>query len=302
MKHTLVILAAGIGRRFGGIKQMAPIGPSGEFIIDYSIYDAVRAGFDKVTFVISAAIEEDFRTTMGDRIAEHVEVEYVRQGLADVPQPFSPPEGREKPWGTGHAVLACRNTAADGPFAVINADDFYGRESYELLYRFLYDTKTDQSKFAMVAFILRNTLSDSGSVARGISYAGGDGKLTHLVERTEIIKTDEGPRFRVKGDEWGKLTGDELVSMNMWGFKHSIFPFLQHEFERFLAKYGDTEKVEFFCPSVVDKMIVDGEATVDVLKTHNEWTGITYPEDLDKVVKRVNGLIADGEYPSSLWA
>lgn len=300
MNLTLIILAAGIGRRYGGFKQMAPVGPSGEFIIDYSVFDAIRAGFDKVVFLISCEIEDDFRSTIGARVEKHIATDYVFQELSDLPSGHSAPQDRKKPWGTGHAVLACAH-AVDGPFAVINADDFYGRESYELLSGFLRETADDQSQYCMVGFILRNTISDYGSVARGICYADAEGKLTHIVERTKVGKTDTGGRFNVGKDSWECLTGDELVSMNMWGFKPSLFPFLRDEFHRFLEKYMRNYEMEFYMPSVVDKMVVEKKVSVRVLKTPSTWVGVTYPQDTVGVVAKIADLIKSNEYPANLW-
>lgn len=300
MANTLVVLAAGIGRRFGGFKQIVPVGPSGEFIIDYSLYDAVRAGFDRVVFLISREVEKDFRTTVGARAAAHLKVEYILQDLAALPAGYAVPQGRTKPWGTGHAVLCCQR-AVDTPFAVINGDDFYGRRSYEILHRHLDETAGDPTRYCMVGYGLRNTVSDFGAVARGVCHTDAEGNLTHIVERTRIEKTAAGIRCLTAPEQWESLSGDEIVSLNLWGFKPSIFPFLEDEFRRFLDKYLDKEH-EFFMPSVVDKMIKEQRATVRVLPTPSMWTGVTYPQDREEVVRRIRALVDCGEYPSNLWA
>jgi UTP-glucose-1-phosphate uridylyltransferase len=300
MKKTLVILAAGIGRRYGGPKQMDPVGPSGEFIIDYSIFDALRAGFKKVVFVISRDIEKDFKTTVGSRISQHVETEYVFQDIDALPDGFSAPADRKKPWGTGHALLMCRE-AVEGPFAVINADDFYGKESYSILSGFLSDTAEDQNTYAMVGFALNNTLSQHGSVARGICSLEEEGDLSDIVERTKVEQREKQPGYVNENGEWLPLTGHELVSMNMWGFKASVFGYLKREFATFLETSGNDSSEEFFIPQVVDTLIKEQSVKVHVLETPCSWMGVTYKEDKEPVVHRITELVKAGEYPASLW-
>lgn len=279
---------------------MEPVGPSGEFLIDYSVFDAARAGFNKVVFLICRDIEDDFKATIGARTERHIAVGYAFQELADLPAGYSVPPGRKKPWGTGHAVLACRN-AVEGPFAVTNADDFYGRHSYKVLFDFLEQTADNQSLYSMVGFILRNTVSEYGYVARGICRTGDDGQLTNIVERTKIEKSGDEFRYAVDENQWKPLSGDEVVSMNMWGFKPSVFGYLDSEFNRFLQKYISNPNLEFFVPSVIDKMIVEQKVTVTVLETPSSWFGVTYREDKPLAVVKVRELIKSGEYPENLW-
>ncbi len=300
MKKTLVILAAGIGRRYGGPKQMDPVGPSGEFIIDYSIYDALRTGFQKIVFVISREIENDFKNTIGWRISEHVETEYVFQDLDALPKGFAPPQERKKPWGTGHALMVSKR-AISGKFAVINADDFYGLQSYTILSSFLDSVELEASAYAMVGFALNNTVSKHGSVARGICKMDANGHLADIVERTQVELREKMPGYVDKNGQWLPLTGHELVSMNMWGFTPSIFPRLEAEFRKFLADCAADPSSEFFIPLVVDNLIKRQEATVRVLETPCAWTGVTYKDDKEIVVARISSLIKAGEYPENLW-
>jgi UTP-glucose-1-phosphate uridylyltransferase len=295
MSRTLVVLAAGIGSRYGGLKQMDPVGPSGEFILDYSVYDALRAGFDRTVFVIRRDLEEAFRETLGRRLARHARVAYAYQALDDLPAGRRVPEGRTKPWGTGHAVLAARE-AVDGPFAVINADDYYGRESYAALGDFLGRTAADARAYAMVGFVLRNTVSAHGSVARGICTVGAAGRLEAVVERTHIER--QGDRMVCPEQP---LSGDELVSMNMWGFKPSIFDALERDFRDFLEAHGGDPRAEFFMPTVVNDMIAKGAAAVTVLETPCRWVGVTNREDKPAVVAAIRALVDAGVYPASLW-
>jgi len=301
MKPTLVVLAAGIGSRYGGLKQMDPMGPAGEFIIDYSIFDALRAGFDEVVFVVSRRVEQDFKSVIGARLERRIRVRYVLQELTTaMPADMAVPADRKKPWGTAHAVLVCRE-AVKGPFAVINADDFYGRESFRVLADFLSQRSNDEARYSMVGFRLRNTLSEHGHVARGVCDVDSRGGLRRVEERTKIEKAGTGARFDAGNGSWQSLTGDEFVSMNMWGFTPSIFGFMSNEFPAFLSSAGANPKAEFFMPSVVDKLIREGKATADVLKTPEAWFGVTYPEDKPVVVRRIRRLVDSGEYPASLW-
>ena len=293
---TLVVLAAGIGSRYGGLKQMDPVGPAGEFVVDYSVYDALRAGFGRVVFVIRRDIEDAFKDTLGSRIAAHAPVAYVFQELGDLPDGFTPPAGRKKPWGTAHAVLTARD-AVDAPFAVINADDFYGLPSYEVLAAYLRDTAVRGHDYAMVGFVLWNTLSDFGSVARGICRADLDGNLESVTERTHIEKAGDKV---LCADE--ALSGDETASMNMWGFKTTMFRHLEERFAAFLAGSATDEKAECFIPTVVSELVRAGRVRVKVLRTPAQWFGMTHPDDRDIVVARIRALVDAGEYPPDLWA
>lgn len=301
MNHkTLLVLAAGIGSRYGGFKQMDPVGPSGEFIIDYSVYDAIRAGFDKVVYLINRTIEEDFKRTIGARTARHVAVDYAFQELDSLPEGYTRPPTRSKPWGTGHALLACRNQINE-PFAVINADDFYGAESYPPLSDFLTTTSSDPSLYAMVGFTLGKTVSEYGHVARGICEADDNGYLITISERTRIERRDEGLGYVDEDSPWTPLTGQELVSMNFWGFKPSIFEKLDRDFDAFLKSSINDPKAEFFIPSVVDTLIQEKTARVRVLRSSSQWFGVTYPQDKDPVIAQVRALREAGVYPDNLW-
>ncbi|MCE9614681.1 MAG: NTP transferase domain-containing protein [Lentisphaerae bacterium] len=296
MNKTLLVLAAGIGSRYGGLKQMDPFGPSGEFILDYSVYDARRAGFTKVVFVIRHEIEKDFKAVISSRLEGHIEIGYALQDLADIPAGYTVPAERKKPWGTGHATLSAA-AAITTPFAVINADDFYGAESYRKLAAFLDRTASEPNHYAMVGYILRNTLSAHGHVARGVCASSANGTLTGVEELTNIVKTDGGARC---GDRL--LTGDEIVSMNLWGFKPSFFAHLRQEFRTFLDESAGNPKAEYFVPTVVNTLIARGQASCTVLETPSQWFGVTYPEEKADVVAAIRALIASGEYPPSLWA
>ncbi len=276
---------------------MDPVGPSGEFILDYSVYDALQAGFERVVFVVRREIEETFREVLGNRIGEHIDTAYVCQELTSCLDDVPLPPDRKKPWGTAHATLVCRD-AVDAPFAVINADDFYGRETFEVLGRFLRETAGEDTRYAMAGFTLRNTVTAHGSVARGVCEVR-DGRLVSVVEHTAI--SAEGDHFR--SDERGEVfTGDAVVSMNTWALKPSLFAALETQFADFLAASGRELKAEFFLPSVIDTMIKRGEATVDVLPTPCTWFGTTYAEDKVKVVAEIARLVGLGRYPRSLWS
>ena len=297
---TLVVLAAGIGSRYGGLKQMDPVGPSGEFILDYSVYDALRAGFDKVVFVIRPDIEAPFRETLGERIGRHVEVAYVQQELSNLPPGYGVPPNRVKPWGTGHAVLAARD-AVNGPFAVINADDFYGQESYAIISRHLSELSASSTDYCMVGYAIRNTLSDHGSVTRGICELDSRGNLKSVVERFKIEKTAAGARFADERGVWQPLTGDEIASMNMFGFSPAVFRELERMFPEFLSANMRNLKSEFLLPSLADRMIKDGLCTLKVLRTSERWFGVTYKEDKPEVIANVRKLVDAGKYPRKLW-
>jgi hypothetical protein len=299
-EKALVILAAGIGSRYGGLKQMDPVGPSGEFIIDYSAFDAARAGFNRIVFLINRAIEADFKAGVGARIARRLAVDYAFQELGDLPAGFAPPAGRRKPWGTGHALL-CAAESVRGPFAVVNADDFYGRASFAVLSRFLDESAGDAALHAMVGFRLGATISDCGSVARGVCLVRPDGMLETVVERTGIERANGGARCPDGRGGWLALTGAEPVSMNMWGFKPSVFAALRGEFNAFLERSGGDARAEFFIPDVVNGLVRGGAARVAVLRTASEWFGVTYAQERPRVVRRLRALVDAGEYPAALW-
>ena len=296
-KPALLVLAAGIGSRYGGLKQIDPVGPHGETIIDYSIYDALRAGFGRVVFVIRRDIEAAFKTTIGARFERRVPVTYVFQELDQLLPGFSPPPGRKKPWGTGHAILAGAG-AIQEPFGVINGDDFYGMTSFELLARQL---QSGTREYALVGFVLRNTLSEFGSVARGVCEADAKGLLVTATELTKIEPDGSAARYTDSAGGVHPLTGDEIASMNMWGFMPSIFDHLRREFAVFLSAHPGDEKVEFFIPTVVNSLIQAGRERVKVLRTPDSWFGITYREDRPRVTESVRQLIRQGRYPEQLW-
>jgi NDP-sugar pyrophosphorylase family protein len=294
---TLLVLAAGMGSRYGGLKQLEPVGPENETIMDYSIFDAQRAGFGKVVFVIRKEIEEVFKEKIGTRYEKRVPVEYVFQETDKLIRGFSLPEGRTKPWGTTHAILMAANVIHE-PFGVINADDFYGAGSYHVLAQYLQSGTTD---YAMVGFVLRNTLSDFGTVARGVCHVTDDGYLKDITELKSIER--EGSRIiNIDAEEQDTvLSGGELVSMNMWGFTPDVFPQLHDHFQRFLKRYGDDLKAECYLPSSVNSLIQDGQAKVKVLRSGDAWFGVTYREDHPRVVQSIGRLIEQGTYPHRLW-
>lgn len=296
---TLVILAAGMGSRFGGLKQIMAVDDFGHAIIDFSLYDAYRAGFRKVAFIIKHEIEEDFKAAVGRRMEKYFDVKYVYQQLDLLPEGYSVPEGRVKPWGTGHAVLCCRGIV-DGPFAVINADDFYGRAAYEAMYDFL-STERPGTEHAMVAYQLRNTVTETGYVARGICQVE-NGLLTDVVERTHIEKHGEVIAFTEDGKNYTPLPADAPVSMNCWAFSNSMLDELYKRFPAWLdANLPVTPtKCEYFLPFVTNAMIKDGEGTVAVLPCHEQWYGMTYKEDIPTVVNAIKALREDGVYPEKL--
>ena len=303
-KPVLVIMAAGMGSRYGGLKQIDPVDEQGNIIIDFSIYDAVKAGFEKIVFVIKHQIEEEFKRSIGERIAKYVQVEYVFQELDKLPEGFSIPEGRVKPFGTGHAIL-CAKSAISGPFAVINADDFYGRHAFEEIYRQLTTIEDDDKyRYAMVGYELHNTLTENGHVARGVCVVDEENKLVKINERTRIEKHGEDAEYTEDGGEsWKKLPKESLVSMNMWGFTNSIMKELEERFVTFLKEElpANPEKAEYFLPFVVDELLQEGKATVEVLKTPDVWHGVTYKEDKPQVMEAIGKLKAEGLYPDVLW-
>ena len=304
MKPTLVVLAAGMGSRYGGLKQVDPVGPSGEAILDYSVFDAHRAGFGKVVFIIRKDIEDVFRKQVGAKYEGLLPVEYAFQDINDLPAPYVVSEGRAKPWGTAHAIRAARNVVKE-PFAAINADDFYGRDAFARLGAFL-DKSGDVApnaplRFAMVGYKLDLTLSDNGHVARGICSVTPEGRLAAVTEMTKIIRTPDGAENIENPDAPVKLTGEERVSMNLWGFTPELFTALEERFPAWLAKNGSEAKSEWYIPFVVDEMIHEGKATVDMLPTESSWFGVTYREDKPFVTSSIRALVDAGEYPQSLF-
>ena len=297
---TLVIMAAGMGSRFGGLKQITSVDDSGHAIIDFSLFDAYRAGFRKVAFIIKHEIEDAFKAAVGERMEKYFDVKYVFQQLDKLPEGYEVPEGRAKPWGTGHAVLCCRD-AVDGPFAVINADDFYGKGAYEAIYKFLSEDRP-LSEYAMVAYRLRNTVTENGHVARGVCSVN-DGFLQDIIERTHIEKRGGDAAFTEDGVCFTPLSGDTPVSMNFWGFSQQMLAELEARFPAFLDK-GLAEnplKCEYFLPFVADEQLKEGIATVRVLDCDETWYGMTYKEDLDFVKAAIAKMKADGIYPEKLW-
>ncbi|MHC4324857.1 MAG: nucleotidyltransferase family protein [Planctomycetota bacterium] len=300
MKPTLLILAAGMGNRYGGLKQIEPVGPNGEIIIDYSIYDAIRAGFGKLVFVIRHYFEDDFKKTIGKKFDGIVETAYAYQELDAALGGFALPEEREKPWGTGHATLLGREFI-DEPFAVINADDYYGIDSFRMMAEFLHGPEVSPTNYAMVGFRLRNTLSEYGSVARGVCHCDDKQYLSDIFERTGVEKHGNGARYF---DEAGKehlLTGDEVVSMNLWGFHQSVFGHISAKFKDFLKEHGNNPKAELFIPTVIDDLVESGKVKVKVLPTHDTWFGVTYKQDREIAERCIRRLIEEGTYPEKLW-
>lgn len=304
---ALVIMAAGIGSRFGGgIKQLEPVGPNGEIIMDYSIHDALEAGFNRIIFIIRHDIEADFREVIGQRIeaickAKDVRVDYAFQELVDLPQGFSLPDGRHKPWGTGQAVLACRDLIQE-PFVVINADDYYGKEAFHKLRSFLLEAKPeDKNRFCMAGFILKNTLSENGGVTRGICQLNDRHQLQAVKETKNITKTAQGAAVSTQQGEQ-PICADSYVSMNMWGLTQEIIPILQRQFKAFLTHTADPCKDEFLLPTVIDKLLQAGEVSVQVLETDDKWFGVTYREDKPLVVQSFRALIDSGVYAPDLYS
>ena len=300
---TLVIMAAGMGSRYGGLKQIDPVDNYGNKIIDFSIYDAVRAGFKKVIFIIKKENLQDFKTCIGDIVKDHIEVEYVFQELTNIPEGFSVPEGRVKPWGTAHAVLSCIDSV-DGPFAVINADDFYGKEAFAKIHDYLTSTKDDEKyRYAMVGYKLINTLTENGSVSRGVCSTDENGYLSDIEEKTKIIKTETGAAYTDNDTDYVDIAGDTIVSMNMWGFSKSFLGELKNAFKKFMENdvEGNPLKAECYLPFVVDDLIKADKATVKVLTSSDKWFGVTYKEDKPFVVESIQGLKDKGVYPEKLW-
>ena len=303
MKPTLFLLAAGMGSRYGGLKQLDGLGPNGETIMDYSIYDAIHAGFGKLVFVIRKDFEEDFRKKIISKYEDHIPCELVFQSLNDLPEGFTVPEGRTKPWGTNHAVLMGKDVINE-PFAVINCDDYYGPDSFKVMGEFLSKLpEGSKNKYAMVGFRVGNTLSESGTVSRGICGTNDQHLLTSVVERTKIQRMDGEVKYLDENDVWVATPENTPVSMNFWGFTPDYFQYSLDYFKGFLSdpKNMANLKSEFFIPWLVDKVINDGTATVEVLDTTSKWFGVTYPEDRPEVVAKLKALMDAGVYPQKLF-
>ena len=304
-KPVLVVMAAGMGSRYGGLKQLDPVGAHGELIIDYSIYDARRAGFETVVFVIKHAIEETFKAGIGDRLSKVMDVRYAYQELDDLPEGYAVPEGRVKPWGTCHAILAARKVV-DGPFAVINSDDYYGPEAFREMYDYLstHEDRPGCYEYAMVGYLLGNTVTEHGHVARGVCVETADHFLRSVTEHTHIEKDGDNARStRDGGETWEQLPGDTIVSMNLWGFTRSFLTEAEARFPAFLdrALKDDPIKGEYFLPSVVSALIGEGKARVKVLRSRDRWYGVTYHEDKPVVVSAIARMTKEGLYPANLW-
>ncbi len=300
MKPTLLVLAAGMGSRYGGLKQIDPMGPSGETILDYSVFDALRAGFGQVVFIIRPDFEQDFRERIAAKFAGRIDVGFAFQTIDQLPGGFTVPAGREKPWGTTHAIL-CARDAVHAPFAVINADDFYGRDSYATLGRYLTTLSPASTAYAMVGFTLKNTLSDHGTVARGVCRTDAFGKLTDIQELLKIARLPLGAENHGEEGAVTPLTGEEPVSMNMWGFTPAIFPQLEADFRAFLTAKGAEMKSEAYIPMSVGNLVRGGQATCQVLRSDSTWFGVTYREDKPLVQASIAGQVASGAYPANLW-
>ena len=303
MKPTLLLLAAGMGSRYGGLKQLDGLGPNGETIMDYSIYDAIQAGFGKIVFVIRKDFEDQFREKILAKYEGHIPAELCFQSLDALPEGFSVPEGREKPWGTNHAVLMAKDIIKE-PFCVINCDDFYNRDCFKVIGKFLSELpEGSKNNYAMVGFRVGNTLSESGTVSRGICSTDENHLLTSVVERTKIQRIDGEVKYIDDNGEWTATPDTTPVSMNFWGFTPDYFAYSQEFFKTFLSDPKNMEnlKSEFFIPLMVDKLISDGTATVEVLDTASKWFGVTYPEDRQSVVDKIQALVDAGEYPAKLF-
>ena len=302
MKPTLLLLAAGMGSRYGGLKQLDGVGPNGETIMDYSIYDAIKAGFGKIVFVIRKDFEQDFREKILSKYEGHVPLELVFQSLDKLPEGFTCPAGREKPWGTNHAVMMAADVIKE-PFCVINCDDFYNRDAFMVVGKFLADLpEGSKNRYSMVGFRVGNTLSDNGSVARGVCSKDAEGNLATIVERTEVARVDGKVSYKDNG-EWVAIEDNTPVSMNMWGFTPDYFEYSEAYFKEFLSdeKNMANPKAEYFIPLLVDKLIKEGTATVKVIDTTSKWFGVTYAADRQGTVERIQQLINEGVYPNKLF-
>lgn len=300
MKPTLLILAAGIGSRYGGVKQMDQVGPSGESIIDYSIFDAIRAGFGKVVFVINRKIESDFKEIFESKLKGRIETEYVLQELTDIPAGSNINPERIKPWGTAHAVYAARNVINE-PFAVINADDYYGAGAYQLIAKFFESIDPASAQYCMVGYQLGKTLSDHGSVSRGVCTLDNEDFLRSVIERTRIEHNGTSIGFEDEHGNWDILPENTYVSMNFWGFTPGFFSFLEKGLTTFINEHAQDVKAEYYIPFEVSELINKMDATVRVLKSKDQWFGVTYQEDKPVTIEKINGLVQQGEYPDDLW-
>jgi len=298
MQPTLLILAAGMASRYGSMKQIQGFGPSGETIMDYSIYDAIRAGFKKVVFIIRKDFADDFRNIFEPKLKGRIEIDYVFQDLHDFTGGFAVPAERTKPWGTAHAVLCAKNAIRE-PFAVINADDFYGRDAFEKAYGFL-TGPVSSSQYCIIGYELAKTLSDNGTVSRGVCQVDASGNLVSIAERTKIYQDGNKITYE-EGDKKYEVPFDSKVSMNFWGFDPSVFAYTEQLFHAFLKEQGTNPKAEFFIPIIGDRFIKEGKGVIKVIPTAAQWFGVTYKEDAPDVQASLNALIAKGEYPSSLW-
>ncbi len=299
MKPTLVVLAAGLGSRYGGVKQMEGFGPNGEWILEYSVFDAITAGFGKIVFVLRESILDDFKTYFEQRLPKNIKREYVLQELTDVPNGFTVPTERKKPWGTGHAVLAARYVV-DSPFVVINADDFYGADAFTIMFRFLSDVDITKRDYSMVGYYLKNTLSENGSVARGVCTVNYPYLVT-VEEHTKIQRQADGTITNEGEGSKSILNEESIVSMNFWGFTPPLFESIEQSFQEFLAQKGQEEQSEFYIPSVVQESIKEQIASVQVFESPQKWFGVTYPEDKTAVVDALKQLHEAGKYPNNLW-
>jgi NDP-sugar pyrophosphorylase family protein len=300
MKKTLLFLAAGMGSRYGGLKQLDQFGPNGETLMEYSIYDGIRAGFEKIVFVIRRDFEADFKKAFIDKIKNKVEVDYVFQELSNIPNEFSIPDGREKPWGTGHAILVA-NEKVNGPFTVLNADDYYGSEAYKIMYDFLDGLNiSDQKLYCIAGYPLKKTLSDYGAVSRGVCEMDANGNLIRVTERLKIARSGDKILYQ-ENDQSFPLEEDTLVSMNLMGFSTSFFDYLKTYFVEFLKNSGNELKTEYLLPQVVNELAVNGKVNVKVLKTDSQWFGVTYQEDRPMVMNNIKELVRKGIYPYNLW-
>lgn len=303
-KPILVVMAAGMGSRYGGLKQIDPVGSHGEAILDYSVFDAKRAGFETVVFIIKREIEQAFKQTIGARLASHIEIRYAYQQLDNLPDGYTVPEGRTKPWGTAHAILSA-NAAIDAPFAVINADDYYGPDAFKAIYDYLSTNQdSDFYEYSMVGYQLRNTVTENGYVSRGVCVANAEGYLASVTERTHITTYDKGIRFSEDdGASWQPLASDSVVSMNLWGFTRSFVDEVALRFPLFLqtAVAAKPQKAEYYLPSVVSELIGEGKARAKILHSHDKWYGITYRDDKPLVEAAIAQKQQDGLYPAPLW-
>ena len=301
-KPVLVVMAAGMGSRYGGLKQIDPVGSCGEAILDFSLFDAYEAGFETAVIIIKSAIEKDFMEMVGKRLEKcPMEIRYAFQEMEKIPAGFSVPEGRVKPFGTSHAVLCAKKEIDGAPFAVINSDDYYGKDAFKVIYDYL--AKAEDGDFCMVGYLLGNTVTEHGSVARGVCTVGADGNLADIVERLRIEKYEGGIHFTEDGEVWEDLTADTIVSMNMWGLTPKFLDYLEEKFPEFMATQvpANPMKAEYLLPRSVDAMLKEGIATVKVLKSADKWYGVTYAEDKPVVVATLAELTNQGKYPDGLW-